>query len=75
MVDYVGEASRVAQNLHRPVTIAHSFVNSNQTLYIMTDASANKYTSINQQSDPNLYEMNHILHILLQRQWSYFGHA
>ncbi|XP_046441008.1 alpha-tubulin N-acetyltransferase 1-like [Daphnia pulex] len=42
VVDYVGEASRVAQNLHRPVTIAHSFVNSNQTLYIMTDASANK---------------------------------
>ncbi|XP_057364994.1 alpha-tubulin N-acetyltransferase 1-like isoform X1 [Daphnia carinata] len=42
MVDYVGEASRVAQNLHRPVTVAHSFANSNQTLYIMTDSSANK---------------------------------
>lgn len=42
VLDIMGEASRVAQNLRRPVTVAHSFVTSNQTLYIMTDASANK---------------------------------
>jgi hypothetical protein len=75
VVDYVGEASRVAQNLHRPVTVAHSFVNSNQTLYLMTDASANKYVYINKCSVVDQYINCNCYGLVFQRQWSYLRHA
>ena len=43
VLDLIGEASRLAQNLHRPVTSANSFINSDQTLYMLIDPKRNKY--------------------------------
>ena len=42
VIDAMGEASRIAQNLRKPVTVASAFSESNQTLYIMTEPTANK---------------------------------
>ena len=43
VLDLIGEASRNAQNLHRPVTSANSFISSDQILYVLTDPKRNKY--------------------------------
>jgi len=41
VLDLIGEASRNAQNLHRPVTSANSFISSDQILYVLTDPKRN----------------------------------
>jgi len=41
VLDLTGEASQLAQNLHRPVTSANSFINSDQTLYMLIDPKRN----------------------------------
>jgi len=41
VLDLIGEASRIAQNLHRPVTSAGSFASSDQTLYMLIDPKRN----------------------------------
>jgi len=43
LLDTIGEASRLAQGLNRPVTSARSFIGSNQALFIMTNPAENKY--------------------------------
>jgi len=41
LLDTIGEASRLAQGLNRPVTSARSFIGSNQALFIMTNPAEN----------------------------------
>lgn len=56
MIDTLGEASRIAQNLRKPVTVSSTFADSNQTLYVMADLSANKYVN-KSKSMPQMYQL------------------